>query len=189
MSHLTHKLPWNLLTTTLYQDTGRWRCSDRQRLAHFARVFSDVLLEFAETAKPTRDPILNLDHWCKFGGNAETGGGGHLPILSSVLCGYIKLNLAVADERFLPKPDDWVMICCNGSYDGGHIEVHAERFQKVCVWGGSFVSLRPFTAEVTSEIRAICSTYFEALYRYLPSRKSRDEIVRKVEGELDWLFP
>jgi len=194
MSHLAHKLPWQTLAQGLTQtDTDRWK-GNADKILYFANAFADVAMEFAATATAISTGLylkqeIDLDKWDNCGYPPEgASGGGHLPIYSSLMCGYIRLNLAIIDEKFLPREDNGVMMCCRGSNDGGHPYWIASKVRSI-IQAKTHTIIKPLTREVVQQINEICRHYFEVMYRFFKKQKfTKETIVEHIQYQISLMF-
>ncbi len=141
--HLSHRIPWNLLSSCIntefrkhYTDSDYTlkyivNESDISKIDHFCRVFHDTIKEFSQSMMYSDyQERFNLKTW----DNGQLKGGfGHLGVILSVMCGYLKLNLLFTDIGFkiFTLNDDWVMSICMGKYDGGHPDWIATKVRKL----------------------------------------------------------
>jgi hypothetical protein len=143
-THLGHKLPWESLAKSLHTESrGRFGqythvttdSAGVKAIRHFARCLATQIAEFAASDKTPIEErrALHPEHNNWPGWHTLHGFGGHLGYCTSVLSGYVALNLLLLDEqKFVPiiRPDDcWEFRVCCGDCDGGHPDFLAEPFK------------------------------------------------------------
>jgi hypothetical protein len=102
------------------------------------------------------------------------GCGGHLGVVTSLIVGYIKLNLLLTDPvRFkeVVKADDWVFNCCRGNWDGHHPAWIASHINKLVTWDDKTPIFKPFDAETTQLLSDYLKLMFKCLYLHVKSGK------------------
>lgn len=217
MPHQEHNIPWPKLDEiiTIREDNDQPEITDWNALWHFARCMFSAIEEFADT--PQKAQIVQKTKWndtrkrtttitfgsstccndpldpSKWSGNL-CGGGGCLGYLTSLICGYIQLNLLLFNRKKYAKnwgnnKNDWVFNVCSGRYDGHHPPHLAEPFRKLFDQNGELIE---FNQEVAQQMIDQCKVYFKCLYTYHRNAKNKPHNPHLSAGwiieDFEWLF-
>lgn len=150
----------------------------------FARCLFNEMEDFAKTDKTHPDEFEEKFNLMKWDGGTLGGGGGHLGVVTSLIVGYIKLNLLLTDYKKFEKivsSEDWAIQNCRGNNDGGHPDWMANQINKLVdfpkdsdFWTDSF-SIKTVFKHLDSTTTSILSEYlkmiFKTLYLHLKSKQ------------------
>lgn len=214
MSHLSHKLPWNALSNSFsiieYNDKSHvvvnkdgWKT-----VIHFSRCFLKEMEDFAKTDNTPQDEVENKFNLLKWDRGDICGGGGHLGVITSLITGYISLNLLFNDRKKFSQvitANDWHIQNCCGTNDGKHPEWMSDQIIKLInnysenSWMNEYDINRvsPVFKEFNSETIPILSEYLKAMFKtlYLHVKTQRTDIwgngkinLYKILSCIIWMF-
>jgi hypothetical protein len=203
MAHLTHKLPWATLATSLPAAPGPHGRKPQgveaaeKRFEHFARVLAAAVAEFAATDTRTEEEKAryNVEKWdSDFTSGSHIalyGAGAVVGFVTSVVNGYVSLNLLVQDERkvrpvlFAHERYYCDALAVNAGWnDGSHPAWIASQLTPLLLDTGN---PRPLDALVVGGIRDYCAELFKCMYAR-PDLFTREAIRRTLWVHYRLLF-